>query len=53
MLEETKSKLSIAMMGNKNRLGYICTDKTKRKMSAATRRFHKQRRLRDKPLHNS
>ena len=40
-----KSKLSIAMMGNKNRLGYICTDRTRRKMSAAARRWHKKRRL--------
>lgn len=35
MNEETKQKISQAMMGNKNGLGHACSEEKKRKISAA------------------
>ena len=42
--QKAKERISQAMLGNKNRTGYIATDKTKSRMSAAARRWHKKRR---------
>jgi len=35
--EETKQRLSIALMGNTNRLGNVCSEETKRKISQANK----------------
>ena len=42
---EAKAKISMAMKGNKNRLGYICTDRTRQRMSAAQKKWHKARTI--------
>jgi len=41
LTEEQKAKLSLAMKGNENRLGYKVTDDTKHRLSKSGRRWHR------------
>ena len=42
MTEETKQKISEAMTGNKNGVGYIPTKKHRKNMSRSIKKWHKE-----------
>lgn len=44
MSPETKTKISLSMKGNKNRLGYKSTEKQSRNMSRAIKKWHRERK---------